>query len=538
MTATNVTYQSPQPEIVIFAPDNANEAKTILTPYPKGYANRSYLTTADALQSYQFSLTNGDSKGSFSMTLFPDVVTAQGRVPLWDKIKVRDVVKIYENKAEAAGTGKPVFVGMVMRKKFVMQAGDGGASRRLSISGTAITALVSQFRLELDTRAIVLKIADKLHSGSKEEVATAQSTGGDADVIAKINAFKIDADEAADKVIQNAWNCYKSISEQFGTIAIGKEIDTFMPTGAFDCVNAPPFKYPMCGATLINSSSAQDFDSLIDKLFPAPVYEKTAYTDKNGNMKIRLRQVPFDASTWANVSQVIPHPIAPQYVKSIDLEQSDKEVYTVFFSYLIGSPTTEDFNYILAATGAKGSSMPSYLEDKFAIYGYRPLNCSLYGYTFADEAKGETGKDKETKEDDAEKIKKAAEERQAQITADNTTLRTLNENLARWYGRLDEMLQGSLSLAMTYDDNSRIMPGDKVALLGCEFYVEGIAHSWSYGGGGDINISLSRGGQYTDGNFDGVPAKFTDAMQMFRDGQSIANVTTKMLQTTEKTITV
>ena len=45
------------------------------------------------------------------------------------------------------------------------------------------------------------------------------------------------------------------------------------------------------------------------------------------------------------------------------------------------------------------------------------------------------------------------------------------------------------------------MPGDIVLFLGCEFYVEGITHSWNYGAGGEITISVSRGGKYNNGKF-------------------------------------
>ena len=45
------------------------------------------------------------------------------------------------------------------------------------------------------------------------------------------------------------------------------------------------------------------------------------------------------------------------------------------------------------------------------------------------------------------------------------------------------------------------MPGEKVKFLGGEFYVEGISHNWTYGQGGDINLSVSRGGEYQDGSF-------------------------------------
>lgn len=500
MNASNITFQSPQPYVYIYSPDNKDNPKFTFCPSK----NTNNIASSNGLQSYQFSLSNNDIQGSFSLTLFPDIVTRYERVPLWDKINVRDIVMICEGSAENEVNETPVFTGVVNRKKYVMQAGDGGASRRLSISGMAITSLVSQFKLNLDTRAMVLQLK------SATEAQTKQTS-----IAATLNNIHIDntKDKAKD-IIKTLWNEYIRLSNQYGTAAISKEIETFLTDDFVECDNVV-FKYPMSGGMLINSSSTQDFNSLLDTLFPAPLYEKTAYTAADGIMKIRIRQVPFDDADWEKLTC---YEISPNHTKSIDLEQSDKEVYTVFFSYLNGSPTSQDFNYILSAV-RKGSDLPTFAQDKFAIYGFRPLNCTFYGYKNPDSNTGETGNDKKNTENTDDAKEQAAKE---QTANDSDTLRSINEKLSEWYSNLDTMLQGSLSLAMTYNGNSRIMPGDKVSLLGCEFYVEGIAHSWNYGGGGDINISLSRGGEYNKGKYSdkNPPADFTDALKMFKEGEN------------------
>ena len=63
------------------------------------------------------------------------------------------------------------------------------------------------------------------------------------------------------------------------------------------------------------------------------------------------------------------------------------------------------------------------------------------------------------------------------------------------------MLSGSATLAMSPEIDCSIMPGERVDILGGEFYVEGISHSWNYGIGGTVNLSLSRGGKYSDGKW-------------------------------------
>ena len=83
--------------------------------------------------------------------------------------------------------------------------------------------------------------------------------------------------------------------------------------------------------------------------------------------------------------------------------------------------------------------------------------------------------------------------------------------MREWFGNLDRMMNGSITLAMTYNDDRPIMPGEVIGFLGGQFYVEGISHSWNYGQGGDINLSVSRGGDYDKGGkfhpFNGISEK-------------------------------
>lgn len=505
MTASNITFQSPQPKIEIYNPDRSY-CKFSFVPSKEN----DNLIQSVGLQSYQFSLSNNDIQGSFSLTLFPDIVLRYQRVSIFDRIEIRDVVMIYEDSAENNKKATPVFTGVVTRKKYVVQAGDSGSSRRLSISGTAITALAAQFRLELDTRAIVLRLGQAIND---TESIIQQAHKQQGTIIAAINNLHFSPGAKAKDIIQEIWKSYTNVSSQFSTTAISQEIHNFLTDDFIECDDTLTIKYPMSGAMLINSNAAQSFDNFLNTLFPAPLYEKTAYTTDNGKMKIRIRQVPFDNADWEKLNC---YNIYPKYTKSIELEQSDKEVYTSFFSYLNGSPTSQDFNYIKAAVQDKGSDLPAFCADKFAIYGFRPLNCTFYGYETADSNTGETGNDKET--DKAEELAKEVQKEKDQTETDTATLRSINEKLAEWYGSLDTMLQGSLSLAMAYNDYSRIMPGDKVYLSGCEFYVEGIAHSWNYGSGGDINISLSRGGFYDEnGKYDYLSTNVTSAIKMFTE---------------------
>ena len=65
------------------------------------------------------------------------------------------------------------------------------------------------------------------------------------------------------------------------------------------------------------------------------------------------------------------------------------------------------------------------------------------------------------------------------------------------------------------------MPGDIILFLGGEFYVEGVTHSWNYGAGGEINLSVSRGGKYENGSFKGEIPNFTSLMALLQKGLDV-----------------
>ena len=456
MRAASVIHHRPCPRIQIVNPETGAVKLSF------------YLDTIRSLQSFNFSLSNGDLDGSFSLTFFPDRFGKDSA--LFDVIAKLDVVMIYEgytvinfpdektriNAASNQYAAYPVFTGIIHTKKYVTQMGDSGATRRMSITGTAITGLVSQFAISLDVTACSLTKQFQ----SQEEMRN------------KLTISNLE-ESYVKEVIKNAWEAFVDVSNQLGTAKMVEYIERFMgaPDEFFD-IEEIQIGYKL--GCLFRGETTHDFFSIADHVLPSPYYEKTAYTNRNGKMKIRIRQSPFDADKWSKNQKI---KLDGRHVKSFELTESDSEVYTVFFAYLDGSSLEEEKMRVIASQNENTNSLIQYDAEKFKVYGYRPLFASFRGYTPPDS------------DSDSKKTGKEA-------------MREATENLRNWYGNLENMLSGSITLAMTYrNETNFIMPGDVVEFLGGEFYVDGVSHSWTYNGGGEINLSVSRGGKYENGSW-------------------------------------
>ena len=406
------------------------------------------------LQSMQFSLSKSDIAGSFSITLFPE--TTDGEM-VFDKLKIMDIVEIYEPTSVNNRADRPVFTGIIKNKKVSSQVvGDSGA-RRVTISGTAITGLVSQFLINLDTSAMAIT-KQYVNDTSIAKDLTIKNLGK--------KGLKVK------DVVSTIWEYFLKISSQNGTPRIAEYISSLIGgIGDIFKFDDSEFFYPL--GCIFKGQQTQDFFSVVDGVIPSPVYEKFAFTDGTGKMRIAIRQCPFDADKWSGGTAANRYKIENILVKGFDFSKSDNEVYTVFYAYLQNSPIDENRSLILSTMEAKQDSV-LVDSEKYDTYGYRPLIAHFIGYTKPD-----------GKED----------------TESQNKLKELSEKLKNWYEHLPDMLTGSITMAMSYQNTIAIMPGDIVLFLGCEFYVEGITHSWNYGAGGEITISVSRGGKYNNGKF-------------------------------------
>nr|DAW67055.1 MAG TPA: hypothetical protein [Herelleviridae sp.] len=438
MNGTNIIYQSFRPDVRIYPSLNTFKNKILHTYNFSDTGER-------VLQSYSFSYSRNNLAGSFSLTFFPEA-DAAGKSRIFDNVHTMDIVEISE-------FGRVVFVGVIKTKKYITQVNESGAIRRLSISGIAATGLLSLFYINLDTSACALTKQYK----TQESLRTA------------LTLDNAGADKPVSDIVQNIWKCFLEISSQLGTPKIAEYINAIMGAKtSFFLFDDSKFHYPL--GCVFDGERTQDFFSLVDKLIPEPIYEKLPCIE-DGKMKVKIRQCPFDADKWSGIT---PIEIDKRFVKSFEVTQSDSEVYTVFYAYLDGYPIAEEKALRLSTIKEDAIDTTLQSTDKFKIYGYRPLMAHFIGYGTKD---GESDSN----------------------TA--SAIEAMSKKLKAWYENLPDMLSGNITMPLTDMGINPPMPGDIVSFLKGQFYVEGVTHSWNYGAGGEINISVSRGGIYKNGIF-------------------------------------
>jgi len=491
MQNRQATVQSPRPEVKIYDPES-NTPKLEFDTLERHYKG---------LREYSFRTSVDDVKGQFSLTFYPDEYDGSG--PIFDEIHELDIVEIYETKNHKTGGvrqtikqiperdvkkyGKtyvmtditpvkilPTFTGVIRSKKYASQISGTSVSRKLVITGHSVAGLAAEFRMNMDTSAQVIT----------EELAAQ-------DNVAK--SLTISLLEGNDplklkEVIEKIWDAFEKLSTRYGKLSNPKILkilkkwtgDDFLDTDEKITLN-----YPL--GCVFNAKSTQGFFDIVEGIIPYQVYEKFAYMDRDaGEMRIKIRECPFDDGPWKKAKSPC-YEIPLKLVKAIDIEQNDNEVYTVFFSYLDGYPVQMQKMIVLAKQNQESKSAPALVhdDDKYSKYGYRPLFVTFIGY----------GKDE-------------AEE-------DSTTeeyLQKLNQRLMDWYGNLELMYNGQLTMST---DLSMDMPqaGEVVAFIGGEFYVTGAEHRWSYQGNPETILTITRGAEYQNG-------KFKNQLKYWRGGKA------------------
>jgi hypothetical protein len=458
MQNRQATVQAPRPEVKIYDPDSDKPKLEFDTA--KGHYK--------GLREYSFRTSVDDVKGQFSLTFYPD--DFDGKKPIFDELHELDIVEIYESKnhfkqSEEKVTGEvlPTFTGVIRSKKYASQISGTSVTRKLVVTGHSVAGLAAEFRMNMDTSAQVIT----------EELAAQ-------DNVAK--SLTISLLEGNDplklkEIIEKIWEEFEKLSTRYGKLSNPKILEILKKwTGDnfFDTDEKITLNYPL--GCVFNAKSTQGFFDIVEGIIPYQVYEKFTYMDRNaGEMRIKIRECPFDDTQWEKAKSPC-YEIPPRLVKAIDIEQNDNEVYTVFFSYLDGYPVQMQKMIVLAKQNQESKSAPALVhdDDKYSKYGYRPLYVTFIGYS-----KDEGEEDTTTEEN----------------------LQKLNQRLMDWYGNLELMYNGQLTMST---DLSMDMPqaGEVIAFLGGEFYVTGAEHRWSYLGNPETILSISRGGDYFGGSFE------------------------------------
>jgi len=462
MQAKQATFQAPRPEVKIYDP-KSDKAKL-------------YFSTASkkVLREYNFKTSVDDVRGQFSLTFYPDEF--DGSDPIFDQINVFDIVEIYESKnhfkqyyegSMLSAKIQPTFTGVVRSVKYASQVGGTNVTRRLVVSGHSVAGLVAEFYMNMDTSAQVIT----------EELAAQENVAKSLTISLLENGNKpLKLEEAINKI----WNEFVNLSCKYKKISNPEiyEVLTKWAGKFFDIDKDITFNYPL--GCVFDAKTTQSFFDIIERLIPYQVYEKFAYMDRStGEMRIKIRECPFDADKWAEIEYKDPKledkKLPLKLVKSLDIERNDKEVYTVFFAYLDGYPIQMEKAIILAKQNKESKSAPALVdyEEKYSRYGYRPLFVHFIGYS---KAEGE---------DD---------------TSTEEKLKALNERLMNWYGDMELMSHGQITMST---DLSMDMPqaGEKISFIGGEFYVSAAEHRWSYKGNPETVLTVTRGAIYENGKF-------------------------------------
>jgi hypothetical protein len=444
-------YQTPTPKIEVFFPENSSLAPDFTFSADIGKDSFS------GLQSYNFTESVDDMDGSFTFTII------NGEV--FDRIPERSIVKIFEGVGNFVNyTSFPSFVGIIRRKKVNKQMSDKGLKKTFTFTGKSIVCCITEYTISLDMRIN----------------GVANATAKNNQMLEEINNIK---NLSIKTLMIETWKYFKKISSEVSkdlngvaTIALEKIINKFIGSNPEDYITVTgaeqKLRYPMYGV-LINKGNNTITEIWRNKL-PKPVYELFAYCDKKGNPKIMARQVPFgdpeknNCEDWRNLEI---YTINPTSLKSIDLEQSDEEVYTAYASYIIGSQ--RDRNFYLAVNQDSQKDTTIFYSDKANIYGFKPLEINFNGYARKNNA--DKDEDKTLKD----------------------TMKALNKLASYWYSRNDEMYSGTITVITNFK-NPKVNPrvGCRLRFLGGQFYIDKTDHSWNQGGTPLIKLSVSRGMVY------------------------------------------
>lgn len=476
MTSKQAIIQTSKPRIAIKRYSEAINAFQSIGERAVDAANENLLT-------YSWQMSVSDTQGSFTMTFFP-AKTTWGE-ELFDFFKVMDVVEIYEevlgtSSANLLTASKPCFVGVIRSKKYAAQMAESGVTRRVQISGISAAGLIAQLYVDFSVTTMAINQTFKANAAIQNQLTV--------DLLAYTGAEgKSKNRNTLDNVISYVWEAYKTVAREAAGKGTNRLLAMIDALGVKFDVEADPIEYPL--ANLLVAENTQNIFDITRSITPSPVYETFA-TIEDGVPVVKVRMVPFAASGWKELAEA-GWLIEAVDCKAFDLTQSDETVYTVFYTYLDGYPLQEAKLITLSALLSGGKSVlenneytgvVKYNENKYEIYGFRLLNASFRGY-YPTVEKDDEGNEKAIKYPSPLEMMKA-----------------MNVNMQQWFGYLDEMYRGSVSLAMT-GSTSRITAGKVVSFLGGQFYVEGVAHSWEYGRGGDVNLSLTRGGNYKEGKF-------------------------------------
>ncbi|GMO51833.1 MAG: hypothetical protein Pg6C_16840 [Treponemataceae bacterium] len=453
-----VKHQAPAPKIEVYKPDDGGKAYLTFEAAGKGegFVSRKLLN-------YSFSGGVDDLYGAFSFGIETDDIPVDGGEPVtvFDAIPKLSVVKIYE-----ANEKIPVFTGIVKRRSIKSSMSAQGPRRSITISGRHIISVLAEYMVSLDFKIMNIDFAENESRQLTEKLNLKKLTIEDFMSITWEFFWKMGTGENSNAIA----------STIAGKIIKNHIAPDWEKSGIIKCLKTGAVKnihYPIANSPFNQGNNV--ISELWRNILPQPIYELYAYSEREtGDPKIMAREVPFGFKATGNKDwYALPiYEIDPLGLIDYNITQSDEEVYTVFSAYLIGSAFSREYN--IAKSADKQDDRVANDKEKMGLYGYKPLEVSFRGY----DTQG-------TESDDLQEV-----------------FKQLNEKAKYWYGRLDDMYSGTITVITDFikregdelDKNPRY--GCRAKFLGGEFYITHAEHRWQYGGTPTITLTITRGMKY------------------------------------------
>lgn len=438
----NSTLRQPKARIEITRLENLIE-KDIAVLLADSYANKKLGVTIYAMTDYNFQHQIESISGSFSISVLPQAVDNSGR-SLIDIIEMQDIVKIYEfNKLK--------FIGIITDAGYSASIQSGKVARKINLSGYSMGGLLESLSFVLDrhlmndspdvageNRKLFDKIAKTFHPGFPVTEA----------IKTLINSFF--------EVMGKTSLAGSSVSKHL--------IEKYIDLNGID----PNIKFQYSVAFSYYSCGENSIWQILKDLFPPPLFEMFLKLDEvAGKYKLVLRESPFPyrkKGVWNFLHwRLLPlFKIRPNLITHLDLKKSSQDLFTYVLATLPGSGKSREEAMIVDGVSASGAKD----QKKLNKYGFRPLYIEQ---KFFNRDGSNDGFDSKT------------------VTKETSS------KVYDWFYLGDESYSGELEV-MNWGELPDV--GDRVSILGGEFYVERIMSRFTYAKTMILRIYITRGLDY------------------------------------------
>lgn len=389
---------------------------------------------SNALLSYSYSESIKGVTSPFTLSLTPE--QDKDKLTWADKIDLFDLVFIEE-------FGKVRYMGIVHRIRYSSRMGEDGPERTIMIDGDSFGGLLSLFQLVINTSLFIHKPVDIENLEANSEFISNGDTSLQGAINFYYNNFKKIISERGDREKQSVVGM---LIDKYLEWNVDKNCNTLLPI----CQNM----YQMGVNTIWD---------ILRKIVPEPMYELFGRWDTKKNKYVIIaRQCPYSDNDWKSLPI---HTIKPIVIKSIDVGRDDSDMYTVFYA------TAPSFGYTnnISITVDNIRKNMKINDEKWNKFGYRPLSVEL---SFL-------------KRDNIE------------VNDLQKSLNKIGELLESWHKNNDSFLCGSISV-ISYEDSDMEYPviGERLGIMGGEFYIDEIQRKWIYGNSPTSEIKVLRGAIY------------------------------------------